>query len=328
MAMPHLRPSIQGYSAKERTFDISSAEIPHGSQVRRMQPSVRTDWASWESLLSALTGRDIAHVLRCWQKELNSSAADGIVPMLDNLQSAIQEGIFLTKLMLSADSIPKGHQTDALLSVCLIETLQEVITSLCSTHKIASSYIFSGWHSLELRHLEHQMAASGWCPNHVQMCRKVFGLATLIFSSTISRPFQRTHPECSKLQCVAYKVEERSVTKYRFEGCCCHFAGSPEEDLRGLVALGAIPLVRIDWAHRVGPVVNIVPFDGKTSFVAEVGTTILLPDFGPYCYIVRLESPHCCIASWQYLYCCIVIYCNMPRLLENREIRFFFLIGI
>ena len=188
--------------------------------------------------------------------------------MLDNLQSAIQEGIFLTKLMLSADSIPKGHQTDALLSVCLIETLQEVITSLCSTHKIASSYIFSGWHSLELRHLEHQMAASGWCPNHVQMCRKVFGLATLIFSSTISRPFQRTHPECSKLQCVAYKVEERSVTKHRFEGCCCHFAGSPEEDLRGLVALGAIPLVRIDWVHRVGPVVNIVPFDGKTSFVA------------------------------------------------------------
>jgi hypothetical protein len=196
MAMFLVHPSTQGNSANDHSFDNADPKLSHGLQVGRKHTNARTDWASWESLRSALSGQDVTQVLRRWQSELNRSAADEIAPMVNELQSAIQEGISSLKLTARADSILDKHQSDVLLSICLIETLQEVATSFCSTYGIVSTYVFSGWHSIELESLETQMIASGWCPNHVHMCRKVFGLATLIFSSTISRPFQRTHPNC------------------------------------------------------------------------------------------------------------------------------------
>lgn len=259
---------IQEDSVKDHSFDAAVAHLPHASQLQRRYPSVRKAWATWDALLSTMSGQDVTHILRCWQRELNSLTTENVANSINDLQFAIQEGINSSRTMLSADNTSTEDQTSVLLSVCLIETLQEAITSLCSTYSVVSPYTFSGWHSLELNLLESQMVASGWCPNHVHMCRQVFGPSALIFSSTMSRPFQRKHPNCSKLQCVAYKVEERSVTKHCFSGCCCRFAGSPEEDLHVLIARGAIPLVKIDWAHRTGPMVNIVPFDGEIEFVA------------------------------------------------------------
>lgn len=268
MSVPHIRPSIQAGFAKDYALGVGFSELSRDLHSQNNRPNIRTDWTSWNSLLSALLGQDVTSVLYCWQSELNSSTTDEITLMLNDLHSAIQEGITSLKLILSTHDRRHEQHTDALLSVCLIETLQEAITSFCSTYRIVSSYAFSGWHSFELKSLETQMVSCGWCPNHVEMCRKVFGLAALIFSSTLSRPFQRTHPDCSKLQCVAYKVDERRVTKHRFEGCCCSFAGSNEGHLCRLITLGAIPLVRIDWAHTTGPEVTIVPFDGEKSFVA------------------------------------------------------------
>lgn len=260
--------SFEADSAKDLTFKSRSSEIPHCSRLQTTIPNVRSDWVSWESLSSTLSGQDVTHVLHCWLSELNVLATGEITLLLGDLQSAIQEGISSVKQIPSADGISNEHHADTLLSVCLIETLQEVVASLCSTYGIAGSHNFFDWRSLDLKGLETQMVASGWCPNHVHMCRKVFGVAALIYSCTIFRPFQRTHPECTKLQCVAYTVDERRVTKHRLPGCCCAFAGSVEKDLCRLVASGAIPLVRIDWAHSIGPTVTIVPFDGKTNFVA------------------------------------------------------------
>lgn len=264
----HMQLSFETDSAKDLTFTSWHSEISHCSRLQTTTPSVRSEWVSWDSLSSILSGQDVTHVLRYWLNELNVLATSEITLLLSDLQSAIQEGILSVKQTLSADDLSNEHHADTLLSACLIETLQEVVTSLCSTYRIASSRAFSSWPSLELKGLETQMVASGWCPNHVHMCHKVFGVAALIYSSTILRPFQRTHPECSKLQCVAYTVDERRVTKHRLPGCCCAFAGSVEKDLCRLVASGAIPLVRIDWAHNTGPTVTIVPSDGKMSFVA------------------------------------------------------------
>lgn len=266
--MPLVHYGRQRNYFEDHGFDATISQLPHGSQLQQRHPSVRKDWASWNALLSALSGQDVTHVLRCWQKELNSLSTDDASHLINDLQSAVQGGIDSSRLMLSADGTSPEDRTSVLLSVFLIEILQQVVTSLCSTYSIVSPYTFSDWQSLDLKFLETQMVASGWCPNHVQMCRQVFGPSALIFSSTMSRPIRRTHSNCSDLQCVAYNVDDRSVTKHSSPECFCHFAGGPEDDLRQLIARGAIPLVRIDWAHRTELMVTIVPFDEEMTFVA------------------------------------------------------------
>ena len=168
------------------------------------------------------------------------------------------------------DSTPSSkHIADcATEAVLLLETVDQILDSVLDLLQVAPS-VPKRLPECMLQGLEERMVSNGWCPNHVKMCWKSFGLSALVYASRIARPHQRVHTRCSADQCVAYNVDEdRRVTKHIRAGCVCPFTAASRSRTVALLQAGRIPLVRLvrdaDGTLRI----NIQPFEIGQEFLA------------------------------------------------------------
>lgn len=216
-----------------------------------------------------LNTAQLRQILKVWAQKLSSLQACEATIELQRVEAVLRNTIFgLTNHNEQCNESLDSSNIWLLETYCIIEALNLARLSVLACTDKDEPYSTIDYYA-RFQPLERSMIKHGWCPNHIKMCYKTFGISSLYFASGISRRPRRSHETCSQDRCLAYSYAHRSpVTTHMPQVCSCELLSVPKHTLASMIEAGVIPLVQAQTNGDGLVDIHVVAYHSGRNFTA------------------------------------------------------------